>query len=79
MSRGKWGWKARLAKIDEVCYAIANLDNMPEWDDLTLQEAIGIVKDVAELCDEDNGMWEYNPTAKRDYKKCIKWLNDFAI
>ncbi len=73
----KWGYKARLAKIHEACYMMAELEEMPTWDDLTLEEAVEIAKDVAEHCDEENGDWD-DPECKADYRKAIKFLKDFA-
>lgn len=77
MSRGKWGWKTRLKHIEEVCYMMANLDDMPTWDTLTLDEAIAMVKDVINTHDEDNGDWD-NPQERTDYNRAVRWLDEFG-
>lgn len=77
MSKGKWNWKTRLKHINEVCYMMANLDDMPTWETLTIEEAAVIVKDVVSTHDNENGDWD-NPQERADYYKAVKWLEEYG-
>lgn len=73
----KWSWQARFRHIEEACHMMNELEDMPEWDDLTLEEAIEICRDVMEFNDDVNGDWEHGTYDKQQYMKAMRFIRDF--
>lgn len=74
----KWSWQARFRHIEEAVHMMNELEDMPSWDDLTLEEALEIARDVAELNDEVNGDWDFCPYDKQQYMKAKRFIEDFS-
>jgi hypothetical protein len=55
-----------------------DLDDMPSWEELALDQALEIMEDIMELNDEVNGDWENEPTAKRTYMQAKRFIEDFS-
>ena len=73
----KWSWQARFRHIEEAVNMLNELDDMPVWEDLSLKDALDIVRDVAELYDEENGDWS-EPYEKAQHRKAMKFIKDFS-